>query len=95
MIRPFALALCLSSPALADCLPEGSLPAKLTYDSGAVVEVDHDGHRGALCTPDHARDDVGSDVLELVGVNLDDHRRGLLRRGGRAPAPRRRGEADV
>ena len=49
-------------------------------EGGAVVEVDHDGHRGALCTPDHARDDVGSDVLELVGVNLDDHRRGLLLR---------------
>lgn len=39
MIRPLALALCLSSPALADCLPEGGVPAKLTYDSGAVVEV--------------------------------------------------------
>lgn len=39
MIRPFALALCLSSPALADCLPEGSLPVKLTYNSGVVTEV--------------------------------------------------------
>ncbi len=39
MIRPFALALCLSSPALADCLPEGSPPSRLTYDSGAVIEV--------------------------------------------------------
>lgn len=39
MIRPLVLALCLSSPALADCLPEGGMPAKLTYDSGAVVEV--------------------------------------------------------
>lgn len=37
MIRP--LALCLSSPAMADCLPEGSLPLRLTYDSGAVIEV--------------------------------------------------------
>ncbi len=39
MIRPFALALCLSSPGLADCLPEGSPPSRLTYDSGAMIEV--------------------------------------------------------
>jgi hypothetical protein len=39
MIRSFALALCLSSPAMADCLPDGALPSKLTFNSGAVVEV--------------------------------------------------------
>jgi hypothetical protein len=44
MIRRFAfapilLAASLSTPAMAACLPEGTLPGKLTFDSGAMVEV--------------------------------------------------------
>ena len=42
MIRPafFAAALTgLAMPALAECLPDGTLPSKVTFDSGAVVEV--------------------------------------------------------
>lgn len=34
-----AFCLGLSSPAFAECLPEGQMPEKLTYDSGAVIEV--------------------------------------------------------
>ncbi|MGB4826503.1 MAG: hypothetical protein WBP18_04385 [Paracoccaceae bacterium] len=40
MIRPIALCLALLPAAgLAECLPEGQVPQKATYDSGAVVEV--------------------------------------------------------
>lgn len=39
MFRPLALALCLSSPVTAECLPEGTKPTKATYNSGSVIEV--------------------------------------------------------
>lgn len=39
MFRPLALALCLSSPAMAGCLPDGTLPVKATYNSGVIYEV--------------------------------------------------------
>ncbi|MFZ1469641.1 MAG: hypothetical protein WAT09_11795 [Paracoccaceae bacterium] len=40
MIRPLTLSLALlPMPLLADCLPEGQLPVKATYDSGATVET--------------------------------------------------------
>lgn len=44
MLRPLILSLALSAsalsaPALADCLPEGTQPSKLTFNSGAVIEI--------------------------------------------------------
>ncbi|MBK8439989.1 MAG: hypothetical protein IPL38_11030 [Rhodobacter sp.] len=47
MVRSFALCLCLSTvSAGADCLPDGALPTRLTYSSGAVIEVaSRDGER--------------------------------------------------
>lgn len=41
MFRPLVVAtlLGLAAPATAGCLPEGTLPSKVTLDSGAVIEV--------------------------------------------------------
>jgi hypothetical protein len=39
MFRPLALAVCLGSPVMADCLPEGTLPFRATYNSGVIYEV--------------------------------------------------------
>ncbi|MEZ5796184.1 MAG: hypothetical protein R3D63_00985 [Paracoccaceae bacterium] len=44
MIRPLTIALvlagaCMTAPAIADCLPQGGLPQKITYNSGAIIEV--------------------------------------------------------
>lgn len=70
MMRPLiaAAALGLAAPAAADCLADGSGPAKITFDSGAVVEVT--GHQGDVLSYRQTVVDSGKTVEMTVHLGV-------------------------
>ena len=71
MIRPALLAALLSplaTPIFANCLPEGIAPSKVTFDSGAVIEVL--GHEGETIRYRQTIVETGKEVEMTVHAGI-------------------------